>query len=201
MYMEVKVWFDCPDCGSKLSTMFEEVPCPGCCTECKRIDREGVTISFDDRKLAANVKSLWEHIDTFHKRISKSHKGNGAPQGQFAFTITASPADKLSKDDMVNAVRKVMAQKSCPVKYYAWYLEYGDMENETHPHIHGMYETESGGRIEAKHFKRAWKIWDEKQRLGAGFRGGYHRPVRDSEAYADYIKKYDLEHDSYLPSS
>lgn len=195
--MEVIVWFDCPGCGSKFSTNYEDVPCVECCAECKRIDRAMITQTLKDEKVALN--QLWEHINTFHKRISKSHKGNGAYQGQFAFTLTASPSDNKKKEDMVEAVRKLMAQKSCPVKYYAWYLEYGDMELQTHPHIHGMYETESGGRIEAKHFKRAWKIWDEKQRLGAGFRGGYHRPVRDKEAYSDYIKKYDLEHDSFLP--
>lgn len=193
------MWFDCPGCGSKSSTNFEDVPCVECCVECKRIDRDGLTCVYDDRKMADNMRKLWEHINTFHKRISKSHKGNGAYQGQFAFTITASPNDNLTKEDMLTAVKKLMAQKSCPVKYYAWYLEYGDMENQTHPHIHGMYETESQGRIEAKHFKRVWKIWDEKQRLGQGFRGGYHRPVRDKEAYSDYIKKYDLEHDSFLP--
>lgn len=197
--MEVKAWFDCPNCGSESSTNFSEVPCPGCCEECIRIDRDGVALVNDERKLLANFKKLWDHIDTFHKRISKTHKGNGAFQGQFAFTLTFSPNDNLTKEDLLVAVRKLMGQKSCPVKTYAWYLEYGDMENQTHPHIHGMYETETGGRIEAKHFKRAWKIWDEKQRLGQGFRGGYHRPVRDKEAYSDYIGKYDLEHDSFLP--
>lgn len=199
--MEVRVWFDCPGCGAPESTNFEDVKCPGCCPECKQMDREMVACASDDIRLKQRFKAWLNHIDSFHKRLSKSHVGNGAPQGRFAFTITASPTDGLTKEDMIKAVRKLMAQKSCPVKYYAWYLEYGDLEEQTHPHIHGLYETDTGGRIEAKHFKRAWKIWDEKVRLGAGFRGGYHRPVRDNEAYSDYIKKYDLEHDSHLPSS
>lgn len=122
-------------------------------------------------------------------RPSKSHKGNGVYQGVFAFTLTKSPDDDMTEEDMIKAARKVMNQQSCPVYKYAWYLEYGDEENKTHPHIHGLYETKNGNRIEAKHFKRAWKIWDEKTRLGAGFRGGYHRPVRAEEAYKDYIKK------------
>jgi len=117
----------------------------------------------------------------------KTHKGNGAPQGAFAFTLTKSPMDDLTEFDMIKAVRKIMSQKSCPVARYAWYLEY--KENNTHPHIHGMYETVSLGRIEKKHWKRAWPIWDENHKLGNGFRGGYHRPVRVEEIYKDYISK------------
>lgn len=134
--------------------------------------------------------SWWEqHCKTTHSLSKRTHKGNGAFQGAFAFTLTKSPDDDLTEFDMIKAVRKVMNQKSIPVFKYAWYLEYGDPEEKKHPHIHGLYETQNGGRIEAKHFKRAWKIWDEKTRLGKGFRGGYHRPIRSEEAYADYIRK------------
>lgn len=126
-----------------------------------------------------------------------THQGNGVYQGQFAFTLTKSPDDPYTEFDMIKAVRKVMSQKSCPVKKYAWYLEYGDNELKTHPHIHGMYETETQGRIEAKHWRRAWKIWDEKTKMGRGFRGGYHRPVRSEEGYADYIKKDAGKNETY----
>lgn len=122
----------------------------------------------------------------------KGREGNGAPRGAFAFTLTKSPKDPYTVGDMLTAVRKVMSQKSCPVIRYAWYYEEkGRDENgdPVHPHIHGMYETESQGRIEAKHWKRAWPIWDEKKPCGAGFRGGYHRPVRSDEGYETYIKK------------
>lgn len=123
---------------------------------------------------------------------SRRKTGNGAHSGAFAFTLTMSPKDPFTVGDMLAAVRKVMRQKSCTVKRYAWYYEEkGRDENgdPLHPHIHGMYETESGGRIEAKHWKRAWSIWDERKPMGKGFRGGYHRPVRSDEQYGDYIKK------------
>lgn len=132
------------------------------------------------------------HNVEFHgmpPRNKSTHQGNGAHRGAFAFTLTKSPDDQLTEFDMIKSVRKVMSQKSCPVSRYAWYLEYGDNETKTHPHIHGLYETETQGRIEAKHWKRAWPIWDEKTKLGRGFRGGYHRPVRSEEGYKDYIKK------------
>lgn len=135
-------------------------------------------------------KDLVFHIDkcNFHKK----HNGNGTYSGPFAFTLTKSPSDNLSVGDMLKAVDKVMTQKSCPVAQYSWYLEYKGVDEEglpIHPHIHGMYETESQGRIEAKHFKRAWPIWKESVAQGAGFRGGYHRPVKAEESYKDYIKK------------
>lgn len=114
---------------------------------------------------------------------------NGKYNGPFAFTLTMSPSDGLSEADMVTACRKIMEQRSQPVKKFAWYLEYKDEESKSHPHIHGMYETENGRRIEKKHWQRQWKIWDESIPLGAGFRGGYHRPVRSDEAYSQYITK------------
>jgi len=121
-----------------------------------------------------------------------SHKGNGTYKGAFAFTITKSPHDLLEIDDMLEAVRKIMSQKSCPVARYAWYLEDKGKDDNgipLHPHIHGMYETLTHGRIEKKHWKRAWPIWDESTKMGQGFRGGYHRPVRVEESYDQYMKK------------
>lgn len=155
-----------------------------------------------DKYLTANCLLVLEHkwdsiIDNARRTILKpgcpgykpkrgSHVGNGAPKGVFAGTLTMAPDDGLTKDDMLVAIHKVMQQQSCPVKRYVWYLEYTDAGL---PHIHFMYETETGGRIEAKHFKRAWKIWNEKQRCGAGHRGGYHRPVHDEDEYKKYVQK------------
>lgn len=131
----------------------------------------------------------FNHIKVHNK---KQKTGNGAPSGAFAFTLTKSDKDPLTVGDMLAAVRKIMSQKSCPVVKYAWYYEdKGRDENgdPIHPHIHGMYETESGGVIEKKHWKRAWSIWDPSKPIGAGFRGGYHRPVKSEEKYTDYMKK------------
>jgi len=127
-----------------------------------------------------------------HSKIDRSHAGNGTYSGAHAFTLTKSPKDSQTVSDMLAAVRKIVGQKSCKVKRYAWYLEYKGTDEAglpAHPHIHGMYETESGGRIETRHFKRAWPIWDPSVKLGMGFRGGYHRPIKDSESYEEYIAK------------
>lgn len=147
--------------------------------------------AFNERKFDEWVYHTRSQKCTHFKKTIK-RSGNGAPSGAFAFTITKSPTDPVSISDMLTAVRKVMAQKSCPVTKYAWHYEDKGKDaegNPLHPHIHGMYETATGGRIEAKHWKRSYAIWDEKQRCGAGHRGGYHRPVKDNESYMDYIAK------------
>lgn len=135
-------------------------------------------------------KEMLAHFE--HCSYHKKHTGNGTYSGPFAFTLTKSPSDNLTVGDMLKAVDKIMNQKSCPVVQYAWYLEYKGVDSEglpAHPHVHGMYETESQGRIEAKHFKRAWPIWKESVKLGKGHRGGYHDRVKAEDSYANYIKK------------
>jgi len=97
---------------------------------------------------------------------------------------------------MLDAVRKVMSQQTVPVVKYAWCLEnkgydaYGAM---LHPHIHGMYETADGAKIPHRQWNRAWDLWPktakELKKLGQGFRGGYHAPVKSEDAYEKYIKK------------
>lgn len=183
--------FACPTCGEVGSTYFEDVPCAkrSCCGVCAEIDGLMVANHYDAVAMRKLMSQLMRHINEYHKRQSKSHSGNGAPVGPFAFTLTKAPTDDMSQDDMVTAVRKLMAQKTCPVKKYAWYLEYGNNETKEHPHIHGMYETEKGGRIERKVFKRLWPIWDESQRQGRGHRGGYHDVARNEGGYASYIKE------------
>lgn len=129
-----------------------------------------------------------------HTPIPKpgSHEGNGKPKGLFAFTLTFSPTDGKNVEDLKHAAEMILNQKTCPVKRYMWYLE--TKENGQHPHIHGIYETDTGGQIYTKVFKRYWSIWDPKTKLGAGFRGGYHKSVDFSIAYGEYLSKDGGEH-------
>lgn len=157
-------------------------PLPPCCEELWQ--KAAVATKAVKDWLDPDIQAYFKHI----RGHDKSHVGNGAYNGPFAFTLTKSPTDSLTTADMIKAAQKLCSQKSCPVVKYAWYLEYGQ-DNPDHPHIHGMYLTTTGGRIEAKHFKRAWPIWNEKSGQGAGFRGGYHRPVRHEECYSEYIAK------------
>jgi len=150
-------------------------------------------------KMMSEAYDFVEQWHETHCPKPTTHKGNGRYQGAFAFTLTASPKDGYSVSMYIAAAQKIMSQKSQPVIKYAWWLEYKGFDADgvpIHPHIHGMYETADGRKIEDKHFRRAWPIWMEKdpetkkvKLLGAGFRGGYHRPVKSEEKYTDYIKK------------
>lgn len=182
-------------CSFRAGTLDSDGFCGNCCSYGKKFDSDCKIWAQQSNPHSSDFAKLvkhWErHCVEQHGfvRIKQERSGNGMFQGAFAFTLTASPSDGKTEAEMIEAVRKVMKQRSCPVKRYAWYLEYGNEEDKTHPHIHGMYETETGGVIERKHWKRAWDIWDPTKPLGKGFRGGYHRPVRDDERYSDYIRK------------
>jgi hypothetical protein len=144
------------------------------------------------------MDDYFKHTDTHREKPVKV--GNGVYNGAYAFTLTKSPDDPQSVGDMLKAVKTLMAQKTAPVAKYAWYLESKGTDVDgtlLHPHIHGMYETETGGRIPRRQFMRAWKLWDpaegDKRKggipMGNGFRGGYHKPVESDKGYSDYIKK------------
>lgn len=190
--------FACPTCRKEDVSLVDGAECGMCCGVCRELD--ALMLANADKPTFGKCNAMFmKHCKQYHWPPSSSHPGNGAHMGPFAFTLTMSPNDNLTVDDMIAAARKLMSQKSCPVAVYAWFLEYGDEEAMTHPHIHGMYETVSKGRIEAKHFKRAWPIWDEKVRMGFGFRGGYHKPVRDGVLYSNYISKQGRISEAYPP--
>lgn len=155
---------------------------------CWAIDTELSDAQYGRELVKYHVK-LCHHENEVHgtNHVFPTHAGNGRHCGEWAFTLTKSPTDDYTEEDMLKAVQKIMSQSSCPVKKYAWYLEH--KQDNTHPHIHGIYETDTGGRIEAKHFRRAWPLWNEKIKLGSGFKGGYHRPVIVSDEYLKYIGK------------
>ena len=186
---------DDPDYRMALSTapckratnLNDQQLCTWHCPTCRELDADmfGLNTHTEFDKFELRMR---KHLQEHHGYpVHKTHSGNGTYKGAFAFTLTKSPSDPQTVEDMVVAVKKIMNQKSNPPIRFAWYLEY--KEHDTHPHIHGMYETKTGGRIESKHFKRAWPIWDPTDKLGAGFRGGYHRAVRHDEAYGNYISK------------
>lgn len=120
------------------------------------------------------------------ERLSTNKGGRPHHKGLHAGTLTQPPGAETTEEDMVVAMKKIFSQRTCPVKRYAWYVEY--TQNGT-PHIHFIYEAESGGRIHAKVFKRYWKLWDESKRQGAGFQGGFHKEVISEIAYTEYISK------------
>lgn len=145
--------------------------------------------SFEGRKWFHKFaeKASYHDPDTHYDKPPRTtHPGNGKHQGWFAGTITKSPEWDETQDDMCVAIEKIFSQQTVPVDKYVWYLEYTDAKL---PHIHFLYLTKSGGRITSKIFKRYWKQWDEKRKLGKGHQGGYHKSVESLIAYKEYIEK------------
>lgn len=181
------------------------------CSKCAMYDLLEVSCDFNTYQGNQDFKRILEK-DMYHRKYEEAedfvgtpphipigpppgkHVGNGKPKGMFAFTITASDSDGKNKYDMMDAVRKIMKQKTCPVEKYIWYLE--EKEDGRHPHIHGVYRTANNGQIHTKVFKRYWPIWDPEVKLGAGFRGGYHKPVDSELSYVEYIEKDEGIHES-----
>lgn len=173
------------------------------CDSCYWMETEGdfELLKASDRNFKsvyASVMKRWtENCLTLGPKLKRTHRGNGAPKGMFAGTLTVSSHDPYNEEDMIQAIRKVFkGQKTCPVKKFSWYLEYTEANL---PHIHFIYETPHGGRIPTKLFKRAWPIWDERVPLGAGHRGGYHKVVADEEGYLKYISKDKGRHETVWP--
>lgn len=165
----------------------DAIKCDGCIWHsrwCKEMTTMGLTPYDFERYWEKGMKEWKSRCPMWKKNTT--HKGNGTPTGIFAGTLTMSPDDKLNEEDMVHAMKKIVSQQTCPVKNYAWYVEYTD---NGLPHIHFIYEAESGGRIHQKVFKRYWKQWDESKKMGQGHRGGYHKHVQSETAYLEYIEK------------
>lgn len=97
------------------------------------------------------------------------------PPKTFAFTFTTNLDTKLEiQKEMCESAFKLFQQKTTPVQEGEVFLEYTEAGR---PHLHGWYQTEDGGRIFAKTFRRCWKYWGEKDRMKK-FAGGYHEEMK-----------------------
>lgn len=167
---------------------------PDTCDACVKNERDLSNLaranypqSYEHQQFLLIMKEWYKTCPVWIARNNRPHHvGNGKHNGLWAGTLTMSTNDPYNESMMVDAIKKIMRQKTCPVKRYAWYLEYTEKET---PHIHFIYETETGGRITAQTFKRRWPIWDETMAVGRGHRGGYHKPVTETNSYLEYIKK------------
>lgn len=160
------------------------------CTHCRGwLIREN-ELARDAAITSNDFERLWKVIVNAYRKCPihglKQKPANGKPKGLFAGTLTKSTLDDTTEEQMIVAIEKIMKQQTTAVKRFIWYLEY--TQNGT-PHIHFVYECDTGGRIHQKVFKRYWKTWDESVKCGAGFRGGYHKLVTSEIAYTEYIAK------------
>lgn len=165
--------------------LHDSLACEACCLHESTIRNLTGDATFE-RKWQQAFKAWQKHCPAWIARLGKNLGGRPHHKGLHAGTLTQQPDAETTEDDMVIAMKKIFSQKTCPVKRYAWYVEY--TQNGT-PHIHFIYEAESGGRIHAKVFMRYWKLWNEARRQGSGFQGGFHKEVASEVAYLEYISK------------
>lgn len=112
------------------------------------------------------------------------------PETEWAFTLTMPP-DYEPKKPIEEAARLILSH-GLTSKPYERPERWAFVKEHTEkgvPHIHGVYKTPSGRRIEQKYFQRYWPLWDEKVKLGVGHKGGYHLKARHGESYSAYMEK------------
>lgn len=126
---------------------------------------------------------------------TKTEKQKGrpieTPETEYAFTITMPP-DFKPKKPLTEITELILTHGRSSKPHYETPISWAYVLEHTSsgtPHIHGVYKTPKGHRIEQKYFKRYWPLWDEKIKLGHGHQGGYHQKARHNECYAAYILK------------
>lgn len=137
----------------------------------------------DCKRMCPLLKALLVKPDVAHPQAAK-------PGTEYAFTLTMppdytcpKPLEEVARLIMTNGLTNKPYEKAVD---WAFVLEHTEKGT---PHVHGVYRTASGRRISSKYFKRYWTLWDEKVKLGHGFKGGYHSPARHSESYSAYLEK------------
>lgn len=131
-----------------------------------------------------------EQLIKFNPTATPRHSQSKDPNTEYAFTLTMPPGYEHTKT--IDEVARLIMEKGLTNKPYekatewAYVLEHTDKGT---PHIHGVYKTASGRRIASKYFNRYWPLWNEKEKMGQGHKGGYHSPARHGESYAAYLEK------------
>lgn len=162
----------------------KEGPCAGHCQSHCRWYCDNRPLAFER---GTRSEKEWDHFYRvqflkhgveYHGREDQSNK-----KKQFAFTLTTNGDDVAEEEEKLReAVEKIFRQQTVPVYEGAAYLEYTEAGR---PHIHGYYETNDGGRIFAKVFKRCWPLWGET-RGHTKFAGGYHEQMKTNR-YKGYM--------------
>jgi len=121
---------------------------------------------------------------------NNKHPRSAESGTEYAFTLTMPP-DHQPAIPLPEVAKKILEYGLTNKPYekatkWAYVLEHTEKGT---PHIHGVYQTESGRRLSSKYFKRYWPLWDEKVILGHGHKGGYHQKARHTESYAAYLEK------------
>lgn len=143
---------------------------------CDRIrDQHWALLRHDERNIKLQIKKIKKHA--------------GHELGAREFTLTYSPQwcdDAEARELMVQAVKRLE-------KYYSNELVelqvVGEVTKQGCSHVHGYYLLDGGLKMTDKNFKRAYKFWNPKKKMGRGFEGGHHEVVKTESDFKGYIDK------------
>jgi len=129
------------------------------------------------------------------KRIETEQKQAGATKhaelGPREFTFTYATEWYESDEDAQNAMRCAIERLT---RYYSQeIIEFhavGEFTRAGASHVHGWYYLAGGRKITDKNFKRAWKHWNPKRKLGRGFEGGHHETIQRLSDFSGYTEKH-----------
>lgn len=143
--------------------------------------------------------SLDLHNQIIANRLSRQNRRNKlSEQGPWEFTLTYSPkwydSDEQAQDSMKKAMDKLIRYYKSEIKELHAVGEYTSSGNS---HIHCWYHLTSGHKITDKNFKRAYKHWNPRKKLGRGHQGGHHEPIKNTSDFAGYIEK-DIDKSWYV---
>lgn len=138
------------------------------------------------RELAA--KDVTDRLEELKRNKPQYHASHEL--GAREFTLTYSPKwmdDETARNTMKTAIQRLL-------KYYDGDIlnlrAIGEVGTNGLSHIHCFYKLRKGLKITDKNFKRAYKYWNPKKKLGfSGHEGGHHANVKSESDFLGYIDK------------
>lgn len=111
--------------------------------------------------------------------------------GPREFTLTYSPS--WYEDDAAAQLAMRVAIDKLTRYYKDEIIEFhavGEFTGAGRAHVHAWYHLTGGRKITDKNFKRAWKHWNPRKKIGKGFEGGHHESVKRLSDFSSYAEKH-----------
>lgn len=133
----------------------------------------------------------WERNAEEQQSVLEARMRNQNELGAREFTLTYSPA-WFESDTEAQRVFSLAIQRL--TKYYKDEIidfhAVGEFGADGRSHVHGWYHLLGGLKITDKNFKRAYPRWNPRKKLGRGFEGGHHAPLKSVSNFSGYIEKH-----------
>lgn len=133
----------------------------------------------------------WRKEERRRLRHKNAAGENQHELGPREFTLTYSPAwyetDEDAQRSMEVAIEKLTRYyKNEIIEFHA----IGEFTRDGRSHVHAWYHLDGGRKITDKNFKRAWRHWNPKRKLGKGFEGGHHQTIQRLSDFSGYTEKH-----------